>query len=71
MFGLFNLTHELAELSLQLGNGNITHDNKLWDGDHYVLVLSGYSKHLETNAKVFSLSLEHLTYFIKKCILGG
>jgi len=71
MLGLFNLTHELAELSLQLGNGNITHDNKLWDGDHYMLVLSDYSKHFETDAKVLSLFLEHLTYFIKKCILRG
>jgi len=63
MLGLFNLTYESAKLFFQLGNGNITHDNELWDGDHYVLLLSGYSRHLETNAKVIFLSLKYLIYF--------
>jgi len=62
----FNLTHGLAELSFQLGNRNITHSTKLWDGNYYMLLLSSYSKHLKTNAKILSLFLKYLIYFIKK-----
>ena len=66
ILGPSNLIYRPAELSSQLENGNITYDTKLWDGDHHVLSLSGYSRHLETDAKMFSLSLEYLTYFLKK-----
>ena len=66
-----NLTHGLAELFSQLGNGNIAHDTELWNGDNQVLLLSGYSRYLETNAKVLCLSLKYLIYFIKKYSLGG
>jgi len=35
----------------------IAHDTELWDSHHHVLLLSGYFKHLETNAKVLFLLL--------------
>ena len=35
-----------------------------------MLPLSGYSRHLETDTKMLSLSLECLTHFIKTCPLG-
>ena len=35
----------------------ISHDTELWDSHHHVLLLSSYSKHLETNAKVLFLLL--------------
>jgi len=50
-------------------NRNFAHDTELWDGDHHVLLLSGYSRNLETNTKMFSLSFKYLIYFIKK-VLG-
>jgi len=65
MLELFNLIYRSAESSSQLENSNIIYDTKLWDGDHHVLSLSGYSRYLETNAKVLSLFLEHFTYFMK------
>ena len=34
-----------------------------------MLLLSGYSRNLETNTKMFSLSFKYLIYFIKK-VLG-
>ena len=35
----------------------------------YMLLLSDYFKYFETDAKMLSLSLEYLIYFIKKCPL--
>jgi len=46
MFRLSNLIHRSAELSSQLENENIAYNTELWNGDHYVLLLSGYSIHL-------------------------
>ena len=71
MLGLFNLIHKLAKSSFQLGNSNITYDTELYDGNYYILSLSGYSRHLETDTKVLSLSPEYLTCFIKKCSFEG
>ena len=66
ILGLSNLIHRLAKSSSPLGNGNITHNTELWDGDHHMLSLSGYSRHLETDIKMLSLFLEYLTQFIIK-----
>jgi len=44
----------------------VTHDTDLWDGDHYVMLLSGYDMHLEANAKMLATSLRHLACFIQK-----
>ena len=71
MLGPSNLIHRSAESSSQLGNENIAYDTKLWNGDYHILSLSGYSRHLETDTVILSLSLEHLTCFIKKHSLGG
>jgi len=49
-----------------LGNQNITHNTELWDGEHHALLLSGYSKHLETDTKMLSTFLKCLTGFIKQ-----
>ena len=71
MLGPFNLIHRSAESSFQLVNRNTTYNTELWNGDHHILSLSNYSRYLETNAKILSLSFKHLTYFIKKCSLRG
>ena len=55
--------------TVDFNNRNFAHDTELWDGDHHVLLLSGYSRNLETNTKMFSLSFKYLIYFIKK-VLG-
>ena len=60
----FNLIHGLAELSCQLGNSNIAHDTKLLNSDHHMLLLSGYSRHLEIDTKILSSFFEYLIYFI-------
>ena len=70
MFGPLNMIHGSAESSSHLGNQNIAHNNELWDGDHHVLLLSGYSGHLETDTKMLSTSLKRLTGFIKQHPLG-
>ena len=57
------------KLSSQLKNCNITYDTELWDDDYHVLSPSGYSRHLEADAKMLSLFLKHLIYFIKKSTL--
>ena len=66
--GLYNLIYRLAKSSSPLENGNITYNTELWDSDYYILSLSGYSRYLETDAKMLFLSLEYLTYFIKKVL---
>ena len=71
MFGLLNMIHGSAESSSHLGNQNIAHNNELWDGEHHALSLSGYSGHLETDTKMLSIFLKHLTGFIKQHPLGG
>jgi len=65
-----NMIHGSAESSSHLGNQNITHNNELWNGEHHALSLSGYSGHLETDTKMLSISLKHLTGFIKQQTLG-
>jgi len=65
MLGLFNMTHGLAESSSQLEIQNITDNTELWDGEHYVLSLSSYSRHLETDIKMLFSFLKYLTCFIK------
>ena len=62
---------QTLESSFKMENGNITHDTELYDDDHYMLLLSGYSRHLEASTKMLSLSLKHFTYFIKKHSLRG
>ena len=64
MLGPFNLTHGSAS---QLGNSNITHDTEVWDGDHCVLSLSGYFRHLETNTKVLSVRVISKVCGIVRC----
>jgi len=71
MLGPLNMIHGSAESSSHLGNQDIAHNNELWDGEHHVLSLSGYSGHLETDTKMLSISLKHLTGFIKQHPLGG
>jgi len=71
MHGLSNLIYGSAELISQLENGNIAHDTELWDSNYYMLLLSGYSRHFETDDKVLSLFLEFFTCFIKKHPLEG
>ena len=66
-----NMIHGSAESSSHLENQNIAHNNELWDGEHYVLSLSGFSGHLETDTKILSTSLKHLTGFVKQHPLGG
>ena len=66
LFGLFNQIYQLAKLFSQLKYSNTTYITKLQDCYYYVVSLSGYSRHLETNTKILSLFLEHLTYFPKK-----
>ena len=68
MLGPSNLIHKLVKSSLQLGNDNITYNTNLWDGNHYVLSLSSYSRHLETNANMFSLSFQYFTHFVEKVL---
>ena len=65
ILGPLNMIYGSAELSSHLGNQNIAHNTELWDGEHYVLSLSGYSRHLETDTKMLSTSLKCLTGFIK------
>ena len=50
---------------------NVTHNSDLWDGDHHVLSLSGYSGHLETDTKILSSSLKRLACFVKQNPLEG
>jgi len=69
MLGLSNLIYRLAESTFQLGNENIAYDTELWDGNYHMLLLSGYSRHLETDNKVLSLFFECFTCFIKKYLL--
>ena len=71
MLGPLNMIHGSAESSSHLGNQNIAHNNKLWDGEHHALSLSRYSGHLETDMKMFLSSLKHLACFIKQYPLGG
>ena len=71
MLGPLNIIHGSAESSFLLENQNIAHNNELWDGKSYILSLFGYSKHLETNIKIFSSSLKYLTCFIKQHPLEG
>ena len=66
MLGPLNMIHGSAELSFHLGNQNIAHNTELWDGEHYVLSLSGYFGHLETDTKMLFISLKHLTGFIRQ-----
>ena len=66
MLGLFNLIHKSAELFSQLENSNIAYNTELCDSDHYILLLSNYFGHIETDNKMLSLFLKHLIYFIKK-----
>ena len=60
------MTHGLAESSSQLGIQNITDNTELWDGEHYVLSLSSYSRHLETDIKMLFSFLKYLICFIKQ-----
>ena len=71
MLGPLNMIHGSAESSSLLGNQNIAHNTELWDGEHHASSLSGYSGHLETDTKMLSTSLKHLTGFIKQHPLGG
>ena len=71
MLGPLNMIHGSAESSSHFGNQNIAHNNELWDGEHHALLLSGFSGHLETDTKMFSISLKCLTGFIKQHPLGG
>jgi len=71
MLGPLNMIHGSAESSSHLGNQNITHNNKLWDGEHHTLSLSRYSEHLEMDTKILSTSLKCLTGFIKQHPLEG
>ena len=71
MLGPLNMIHGSAESSSHLGNQNIAHNTELWDGEHHALSLSGYSGHLETDTKMLSTFLKHLTGFIKQHPLGG
>ena len=65
------MIHGSAESSFHLKNQNIAHNTELQDGEHYALSLSSYSGHLETDTKILSTSLKHLTGFIKQHSLGG
>ena len=60
----FNLIHGLAKLSSQLENSNITHDTKLLNSDHHMLLLSSYFRHLEIDTKILSSFFEYLICFI-------
>jgi len=59
---LSNLIYESAESFFQFKNNNITYNTELWDDDYYVLLLSSYSRYLETNTKILFLSLKYLIY---------
>ena len=61
------MIHGSAELSSLLENQNIAYNNELWDDEYYALLLSGYSKHLETGIKILSTSLKHF-FFIHQFI---
>jgi len=50
---------------------NITHNTDLWNGDHYVISLSGCDMYLEADAKVLAISLICLAHFIQKYPLKG
>jgi len=69
MLGLFSLIHKLAESSFWLENRNVAYDTELWNGDHHVLSLSSYSRHLETDTKVLSSPLEYFICFKKSTLL--
>ena len=71
MLGPLNMINRSAESSSHLGNQYIAHNNELWDGEHHALSLYGYPGHLETDIKMLSTSLKHLTGFIKQHPLGG
>ena len=58
---VFFIRPTLSESKIVDFNRNFAHDTELWDGDHHMLLLSSYSRNLETNTKMFSLSLK---YFI-------
>ena len=59
---LSNLIYESAESFFQFKNNNITYNTELWNDDYNVLLLSSYSRYLETNTKILFLSLKHLIY---------
>jgi len=50
---------------------NVTHDTDLWNGNHYVMLLSGCNIHLKADAKVLATSLMRLVCFIYKHLLNG
>jgi len=43
---------------------DVTHDCDLWDGEYYVISLSGHFGYLENNAKVLALSVLCIARFI-------
>ena len=66
-----NMIHGSAKLSSHLGNQNITHNNELWNGEHYTLSLSGYSGHLETDTKYFLPPLNTLQASLSSTLLDS
>ena len=64
ILGPLNMIHGSAESSSLLKNQNIAYNNELWNNEYYALLLSGYSKYLETNTKMFSTSLKCFFLFI-------
>jgi len=71
ILGPLNMTHGSAESSSHLGNQNIAYNTELWDSKYYALLLSKYSGHLETDTKMLSTSLKHLTGFLSSTLLEG
>ena len=71
ILGPLNMTHGSAESSSHLGNQNIAYNTELWNSKYYALLLSKYSRHLETDTKMLFTSLKHLTGFFKQHPLGG
>ena len=63
---LSNIIYRSAESSSLLGIQNITQNTELWDGENYVLSLSGHSSLLKTNTKILFSFFKHLTCFIKQ-----
>ena len=65
-----NMIYGSAELSFLLINQNIAYNTELQNSEHYVLSLSKYFGHLETDIKMLLSSLKYFVYFIKQHPLG-
>ena len=49
----------------------VTHDHDFWDGDHYVISLSGNISYLDNDAKVLAAFILCIAHFIHKHPIGS